>query len=122
MSYYSGYILLILGLCLIVPINTLITSRTQSAPHFSLVREFSPLSFPKSRPHFELNSNNIDLLVLSNNEKNDVYNSSFYFHIDKQIANIAVPAFVSLVADPLASMVDALYIGTVLVITNTSIN
>ena len=38
-------------------------------------------------------------------------NSKFYFSVDKKIAAIALPAFVSLVADPLASIVDALFIG-----------
>lgn len=58
-----------------------------------------------------LYSNSIDSITVQSDEPNVVYNSSFFFNIDKQIANIAVPAFVSLVADPLASMVDALYIG-----------
>ena len=40
-----------------------------------------------------------------------IFNSTFYDNIDKQMATIALPAFVSLAADPLASMVDALYIG-----------
>ena len=40
-----------------------------------------------------------------------IFNSTFYNNIDKQMATIALPAFVSLAADPLASMVDALYIG-----------
>lgn len=53
----------------------------------------------------------VELLSDVNSEPNSNFNSSFYFNIDKQIANIAVPAFVSLFADPLASMVDALYIG-----------
>lgn len=58
-----------------------------------------------------LPSNSINAVAIQLNEPTIVYNSSFFFNIDKQIANIAVPAFVSLVADPLASMVDALYIG-----------
>ena len=59
-----------------------------------------------------MNSNSVGVtIVAEGNDTNVVYNSSFYFGIDKQIANIALPAFVSLVADPLASMVDALYIG-----------
>jgi Na+-driven multidrug efflux pump len=37
--------------------------------------------------------------------------SKFYPEIDNKIANIALPTFISLIADPLASMVDALYIG-----------
>ena len=40
-----------------------------------------------------------------------IFNSTFYHNIDKQMATIALPAFVSLAADPLASMVDALFIG-----------
>ena len=58
-----------------------------------------------------LYSNSVNSVTVQLDEPNIVYNSSFFFNIDKQIANIAVPAFVSLVADPLASMVDALYIG-----------
>lgn len=53
----------------------------------------------------------VELLSGPNAEPDSNFNSTFYFGIDKQIANIAVPAFVSLFADPLASMVDALYIG-----------
>ena len=50
------------------------------------------------------NSNTIQILK-EDDEPDSNFNASFYFNIDKQIANIAVPAFVSLFADPLASMV-----------------